>query len=181
MRCVRRFAVLWLALLSMACQDPAIDLTEPASFSGHHVTFSHPRVWSVETRDVGDGWSVIFVEGGGSELHTVVVMPEDEFDGITAFAEGHAAEMSAQIPVGEVSESTWGDVESADVDGPPGGQSLGEQFSITLMGQEVPHVRIYFSAPGTGRVAMLISQASTDEIERVLPGFDLIVSTFTIE
>jgi len=49
------------------------------------------------------------------------------------------------------------------------------------MGQNIPHKAEYYRLEKNNLVAFLISHSSTEALEKVEPGFKLIIQSFTIE
>ena len=92
------------------------------------------------------------------------------------YAEWFSSRSKAETSFGNVSKSAFSATEEAAAS-----PVVREQFSITIFGVEVPHIRTYYIRESSQKVAFLIAQAATEDLSMVESGFALILRSFNIE
>ncbi len=89
------------------------------------------------------------------------------------FAEGLSENAKENMPYGNVGRSSYGSVQQVG-----GYIGLKEEFTINVMGQSLPNLRIYRYIKSGQTACFLVAQMATEDKEKVLPGFEQILGSF---
>lgn len=174
MRLVGIAAALVALLPALAGCERKARTDEPNHYSVGGVQFDYPANWKV-TEDTELGAIRHIVVGTpGNALAIIQVYPAAEASDIRTFAEQFAAATKESVPLGEVTPSTFGEVVQSD-----GYEVLGETFSITVLGQRVPHSRTYRRKAFGDAVAFIITQVSDEDRADVMAGFEQLSQSFS--
>jgi len=174
MRLVGIAAALVALLLTFAGCERKARTDKPKHYSGGGVQFDYPANWKVaEDTELGTIRHIV-VETPGNALAIIQIYPAAEASDIKTFAEQFAAAAKENIPIGEVTPSTFGEVVQSD-----GYEVLGETLSFTVLGQRVPHSRTYRRKVFGDAVAFIITQVSDEDRTNVMPGFEQLSQSFS--
>lgn len=172
-------AVSLLVALALAGCEQAADISSPTVYEKNHVGFSFPANWDVSEDATQDGVRHIFVESPGDAIFIALLYPRTDAVSLREFAEWFSAQAGEETPVANVGESAFSDLEKAS--GQLSGEAIGEDFSLSLLGMEIPHRRGYYTTESGDRTAFLVTQVANDDLGKVQPGFDLILGSFVLE
>ena len=165
------FIAALLVLVSACERKPATS--SPARYDKSGVSFQYPGNWSVDQDEGSSIARTIVVESSGSALLLIQLFDGTDIEDIRDYAEFFAKAGQEEVQVGKMSRSTFSEIKSVD-----GYEVLTENFAIELLGQSVPHTRIYRRKDTGKGVYFLISQTASEDAAIVEPGFAQIVSTF---
>jgi len=119
---------------------------------------------------------MLFVESPGNAIVVVQLQPPDTAPALTEFGRTFARSAADGTPVGVVGASTFAEPEEED-----GWEVLRERFTISLMGESVPHTRVFRRRVMDGRVCFLVSQVADEDRARVRRGFEEVVRSLRYE
>ena len=178
----------FLALFT-ACGEPQADLSTPQTHRSSTLGFNYPKNWKItddtteeEVRSLiietpGDAIVIIqsytIVEGEGQSANEgkgeSKNKEEIQIRELTDFAKGFAEIAAAETPIGKMENSTFAN--APDV---AGFKWIEEKFDITLLGESVPHRRIYGSKTIGNQEIILILQVAIEDYSKAEAGFHLI-------
>ena len=178
MRTLKLAISIILIFLLTGCEKAA-DVSSPLNYDKHDIRFSYPANWRVG-EDVEQGnFRYIIVETPGDALFMVQVFSDQDPIPLDELAENFSARAKEATPIGDVSESTYSDIEKSI--GSDTLEGIKEEFSITVLDEEVPHIREYYFLDADGKCVYLICQVATEDLPKVEPGFNLILGSFAVE
>ena len=169
MRLFRILIALPILGLLAGCGELQADLSTPKTHRSGAITFEYPKNWKITEDSVSPEIHYLFVETPGDALVIFQSYPMDEADGLTDFAKAFSESAATETPVGKIVKSTFADVPKAH-----GYKWIAEKFSINLLGESVPHRRLYGTKKIGDRQVFLILQAATEDYAKAEPGFELI-------
>jgi hypothetical protein len=159
--------------------EKAADISSPIKYEKENVSFSYPQNWKV-TEDVRQqDLHYIFVESPGDAIFIIQIYSKNGAVSFNEFVEWFSSQSKAEIPVGKMEESIFSTVEKGNI--ATGMKGIKENFSITLVGEKVPHTREYYTVDSDNEIAFLVTQTATEDMRKTESGFDLILSSFVIE
>ena len=144
-----------------------------------NVRLNFPKgIWKVTQEMHELGIHYLFVESPGDAVMIVQAYPDDgdEDMKLKAFVKDFSGSAREDTPVGSFGPSTFDDVVREGRY-----ESITERFSISLLGQSVPHIRVYKRAVVQNKVCILIAQVATEDLEKVQPGFELVFKSFKFQ
>ena len=172
-------ALLPILFLFLSGCEKAADISSPLKYSQDKLSFSHPGNWKMTQDEMQNNFRFIFVESPGDAIMTILVFPEKGDESLQDFASRFSASAREATPVGTLSEGVFTEKERIFKNKKLKG--LHEKFSITLLGTDVPHIREFYSIESKNAVAYLIPQTASEDAQKTEPGFELILSTFSIQ
>ena len=171
------FKSIFLALalgLSLGCGEPGAQVGKPKLYSKDGVTFSYPGNWKVAEDSHQPGFRYIIVETPGDAILGIHIYPEALAMGLKEYAQWYADDTSKALPIGRITTSAFAPTRMSGEF-----EMIKEEFSISLLGETIPHTR-HFRRKQTGsEVCYLTSQAASGDYLKASPGFDQIVNSFT--
>ena len=166
------FLLLPILLLIVGCGEPKADLSTPKTHRAGDLVFDYPRNWKIEEHVNSPELLSLFVETAGDALVILQAYPSDEAEDLAAFAHEFSKGTAEEISVAKIEGSTFAELPEAH-----GYQWLQEKFEIGLLGESVPHRRLYGARKIGSRQVFLILQVASGDYSKVKPGFDLIVKS----
>lgn len=157
----------------------AAEMSSPATYDKDNLSFSYPNDWKVTEDAEEDNVRYLFVENSGDSILIAQIYAKDEAVSLKEYAEWFSSQTQQEVSMGSFSESSYSDIELTAVT--PARKGLLEEFSVSLLGMEVPHIRKYFTLESADKVAFLVVQSATEDLSGVEVGFDLILKTFSVE
>ncbi len=169
-----------LLLFGLFSYEKSADTSSPIKYEKENVSFSYPQNWKV-TEDVRQqDLRYIFIESPGDAIFIVQIYSKNDAVPFNEFVKWFSSQCNEEMPFGKMEENTYSKVEKTTLGKGMKGR-IKENFSITLLGQKIPHLREYYTMDSNNEVAFLVSQTSTEDMSKTKPGFDLILSSFVIE
>lgn len=152
--------------------EPKADISSPATYGNKGLEFQYPGNWiEGEEMDMA-GLLQTTVESSGSAIAIVQKFPATVADDISTFAKDFGEGIKESIPVGKVSAFKRGAIQKqGDY------ETLQMDFSITLLGETVPHQSTIYRKVAGDDVLFIVAQAATEDLPKAQPGFDLIRQT----
>lgn len=165
-----RFLTLLSVLgLIVGCGEPHADLSSPKTHRSGDITFDYPNNWRITDDLVMPEVHLLFVETPGNALVILQSYPIGEADDLTAFSKDFAETAATETPIGKMVGSTFAEMPDAG-----GYEWIAEDFNITVLGESVPHRRLYGTKKLGDRQAFLILQVATEDYQNAEAGFQLI-------
>ncbi len=171
MRCLRLIPLLLLSCLT-ACFEEAADLTNPKVYDSNQIFFKYPANWEISQDTYTPAVHNLFVETPGDALVIFQSFPANLANDLKIFSKEFSESMQEQTPIGKISNS---DLKSIPKEG--GFEWIEEEFEISILGESIPHKRIYGSKKIANRQIILIFQSATEDYPKAVPGFQLIRDT----
>ena len=169
-------AVWTVLLLGLVGCEKTADISSPVKYEKDNISFSYPKNWKVTEDVVQQEVRYLFVESPGDAMFVAQIYAKPDAVSLSEFVEWFSSHSKEEIPIGNISESSFSDIEETAFS--PG---IKESFSVSVLGGKVPHIREYYIRESSKKVAFLIAQAATEDLGKVEPGFNLILSSFIIE
>ena len=165
--------LLILALIAHFGCERVATVKSPKTYHKDGIHFQHPGNWKVTSDSRRDGVRYLFVETPGQATTAIQIYSGSEAGQIEDFARAFSSIARAEMPkYVVVGNSTFGALEDGG-----GYKSITEQFSISVFGEEVPHLRFYKQKQFGNSVVNVICQVSNEDEDFVAVGFDQIVSS----
>jgi len=170
------FVILTILLLGLVGCERAADITSPVKYEKDNISFSHPQNWKV-TEDVAQqDVRYLFVESPGYAIFVVQIYAKHDAVSFSEFVEWFSSQSKEETPIGNISESSFSYIEETTFS-----PSIREGFSITVLGQKIPHIRKYYVKESSKKVTFLVAQVAVEDLGKVEPGFNLILRSFVVE
>ena len=179
-----------LLLIVVSCERPA-DVESPKDYSKGGISFQLPGNWKV-TEDVTEPgereFRYIFVESRGSAL-VVIQRYRPAVDYSTeAFAEEfirsameETENMATLGPLKPVKSNVGAAAPIRAVVAGEERDGVEQTFSVTVLGEHVPHKARAFKVEQDDSVVFIVSQVSIEDWALVAPGFELITASLEVE
>jgi hypothetical protein len=185
MKTLARALLLLVGVVFLVACERAADIGKPNDYAKAGMRFSYPVNWKVDEDTEDSGVRHLVIESSGDAIFVVHVFPREVAFPLQDYAQGISDEVSANLPVGKQVKSRFKDVRK-DVQG-VAFDAIEEQFELEILGQSVPHERWYYRKEGAGgkegqdRVVMMFHQVASEDLDKVKPGFDLILRSLTLQ
>lgn len=169
-----RLPLLVLCLLTAGCAVTGKPVTGPQTFDDTSMSFSVPAGWKVTMHGKGGGCGYAFIEAPGEAVAYIKGLPIKKDPGIQKYAKEFSRTANSWTPVGKITGNGFRPfVDSRFGDG------MKEAFTITFMGVDVPHTRVYRKKAGPHCVFYILTQVSDEDAASVEPGFRQILNSFS--
>ena len=155
------------------------------------VTFSHYSDWKIIKDAPANGNAsvrAIQIEGPNDAVVSLICEPPsatqtlDEFASAVASRRGAAIE--SRLSVGSIKTATVTKGSSESTSGTIAGQTrMGvlQQFSIDMLGTQVPHEARFFLVEGSQYRIMIMAQVAVSHVSETRQGADMILSSLSID
>jgi len=177
---MRRLHLLFLFVCTIlflaGCGEPKADLANPKSFRKELVSFRMPGNWHVEDEMHESGVHHFSIETDGDAIVIVQVYPEEMANELKAFARAFSEETAKAMPMGRMSGHVLSDLPDLE-----GWKGMKETLNMRLATVDIPHTRFYYTRRFGKQHGFVICQVSTEDLDKVKSGFDLVRSSLTIE
>jgi hypothetical protein len=161
-----------------ACEKQA-DLNNIEQYTKDGVSFSIPGNWSVTEDIEEDGFRYVFVETSGDAIVTVNTYLKEKSFPLREYVEWTIESSTNEMPVGSRNEGTISEIQTL-IDEQTF-QGYKNQFVVSLAGIEVPHIAEFYAKGSNSKIAYISSQVANEDLSKVQKGFELILSTFSIQ
>ena len=161
-------AISFLSLF-VGCGEPQADLSTPKTHKSGAITFDYPKNWKITEDSVTPEIHYLFVETPGDALVILQSYPTSDADTLAEFSEEFSESATTETPIGTIAKSTFAAIPDSD-----GYSWIEEDFAIDLLGESVPHRRLYGTRKIGGRQVFLIFQVATEDYSKAETGFQLI-------
>ena len=137
------------------------------------MAFKYPGNWEITEDEQQAGLRVLIVETPGAAIVVIQIYSAGDALEIGDFAESFTRVARGDNPLGIISASEFSGLEKSD-----GDEILTERFSLGLLGENVPHTRIYRRKTGDDKVCFIVAQVADEDLSKVNMGFEQIFSSF---
>ncbi len=169
--------LLIVIVYSVGDREKETDTTSPTIYEKGGIRFSYPGNWKI-TEDMEDEDNQnIFIESPGNAVFIIQIYLSQDSVPLPQFAEQFSNIANQETSSSMISNYSFSDLEELTTQGNRYG--IQENFSIKVLGNQLSHIRRYYSVTNNNRVAYLISQATTESLTKVETGFSLILETFS--
>ena len=166
-----------LALLAQAGCERVATVKTPKTYEKDGIHFKHAGNWRVTSDFQRDGVRFLFLETPGEATVTIQIYLATEALEIEDFAHQYSSNVRGEMPrYLVVGNSTFAGPEDVS-----GYRSITEQFSVSALGQEVPHIRFYKQKQFGNKVVFVVCQVPNEDEDFVAVGFDQIMSSLQYE
>lgn len=170
------FLVLGLAVVFVGCGGEVADTGNPTAYAKDGLHFQMPGNWRVtEDEEVGTV-RYLFVEEPGDALVVVQLRLSTDVGDLLTVAKEFAKSAKESTPIGKISASKFG---ALGTDGEY--KTLRERFSISLVGESIPHTRDYRFRTFGDKTCILIAQVADEDRADVEAGFRQVMKTLAYE
>lgn len=170
---------LWLTACSggiPGISEPKADVSSPATYSKKGLEFQYPGNWTPGEEMDMFGVMQAGAESSGSAIVLVHKFPGEVADDISTYAKDFSESMKENVPVGNI-----GSVNHSPVTKQGEYEAITMNFSISLLGETVPHECTIYRKQTGSNVLFIIAQAATEDLGHARPGFDLVRQTLKYE
>jgi hypothetical protein len=162
-----------LSLLAHVGCEKIAAVKTPNIYDKDGIHFKHPGNWKVTTDSQHDGVRFLFLETPGNATVAMQIYLATEAPEIEDFARQFSSNVQKEMPrYVTVGNSTFGGPDDV-----AGFISMTEQFSLSTLGEEVPHIRLYKQKQFGDKIVYVICQVSNEDEDLVDIGFDQIMSS----
>ena len=163
----------------VGCEETA-DISDPLKYEKENLNFLYPRNWKV-SEDIQDknGLRYLFVESPHAAILAIQIYSKANASSLREFAEWYSSQRNDEITLADIKKTSFSTIEKIVLNHKTKG--LIEEFTIKLLGIDVPHTCEYYIVNSGNKVAFLVSQSATEDLKKVKPGFDLINKTFMLK
>ena len=172
MRLSIKLSTLLLVGHLIGCSEPQADLSEPKTHRTNAYRFHYPKNWKITEESTSSPIHYLFVETPGDALVVIQSYPIDSADDLLTFAKDFSASATVETPIGKITQSPFSEITTDS-----GYQWVSEKFSIELLGESVPHDRLYGTRSIGSRQVYLVFQVASEDLAKAKPGFDLITDS----
>lgn len=171
------FACLALAAISLlpGCGEPAADVAKPQSYNQKGLAFQYPGNWTIEDDTTENSFRNVTIETTGDALVIVQFFPLAIASALADYSQEFSTDFAAAIPFGKASPPVFTKLDPKD-----GYTRLKETFSMQILGQDIPHVRIYHSRDVGSHRCFILCQVADEDFHRVEAGFDQVVRSMKV-
>ncbi|MCK5726848.1 MAG: hypothetical protein KAH22_08500 [Thiotrichaceae bacterium] len=166
--------LLCLLITLSACETKA-EITSPLKYNKHGVSFDYPSNWKISDDNFKKDVHFLTIETTGDAVFLIQIYKESEALALKDYALLISASIAKSMPIGEMKTKSMNAIKIMTKNGEIEG--LQENISLTLLGQNIPYIRKYYSITQANKVAFLISNVTTDQQKYSNIGFDLIVKS----
>ena len=149
-------------------------ITGPQTYQDGTMSFSVPANWKVTVQGKGGGCGYAFVEAPGEGIVFIKGLPLKKDPGIEKYAHEFSRTANSWTPIGKITSKGF----RSFIDNPVGA-GVKESFTITFLGVDVPHTRVYRKQTGSHCVFYILTQVADEDAAAVEPGFRQILNSFS--
>jgi len=162
----------------IGCEMQA-DLKNTVEYRDSDISFTLPGNWNITKNVDNGGVRYLIIETSGEAILTLNIFPIEGSRPLKEFMENMVADMTNNFPFGKRNKGAIIEVETV-VDGRIF-KGYENQFIVTLLGVEVPHLSYFYYQESDSRVAYLSAQVVLEDIDKVQEGFELTLSSLKLQ
>jgi hypothetical protein len=141
---------------------------------------SHPDNWTLTEDEILEGGArYVNLEDADNTVFIVTLFPADFETDLKEYAENIKNDLPSSIPVGEVSATRVAET-SRNILGKIA-KGIRHNFSISLVGQKVPHTQEFFMIEGKKLDAVIMIQAPDEDWQAAEKEFKVIFDSLKFE
>ena len=168
-----------IILLSVSGCKIASDSSSPIKYEKENISFSYPQDWKVTEDVIKQDIRYLLVEGPDEAIFAAQIYPKKDAVSLNEFVEWFSSKSREETPIGNIGKSSFYVVER-NIDS-SNKKGIKENFSIIYIGENIPHIREYYTTNSNSKSVFLIVQAATEDLSKVEPSFNLILGSFVVE
>ncbi|MHA2799815.1 hypothetical protein [Vibrio harveyi] len=172
--------VLILTILLTACEQKA-EVENIKVYSHNGISFEYPGNWDVtEDYEIGDV-RLLFVESPGSGMMAIEVYDYQDSLSLRDFVDVDIESLVSRVKSSFLVIDSIAVVRHQKVVNDK--QFIGFRYEIeySLLGFNVPHFTEVFQLSNGEKSAYLSGQVAVEDGDLVVPGFDLVIASFSLE
>ena len=173
------FISILLAILIGSGFISSIAFAESKLYTAEDIEFIYPDDWKITEEESSEELHYIFVEHTGNTLLIIQVYSKEYAIPLEDYVEWFSSEADENTAIGSMDKNTFSYIEKPTKPGPS--QGIREEFSISFLGMDIPHVREYFLLEGEKGIAYLVFQAPDYEFVTSEAGFNKILAQTSIK
>ena len=154
------------------CFEQVADVANPKGYDSHQLSFQYPRNWQISEDTFTPQVHNLFVESPGDALVIIQCYNSGTTQDLKAFSESFSENARTETPLGEFSDSNFRTLSKE-----AGYDWIQEEFEISLLGESIPHKRIFGTKKINIRQVLLIFQVAIEDYLKAEPGLNLIRDT----
>ena len=174
----RHWFLLLALLFGSACEREA-NLDNPVQYTRNGVQFSMPGNWTVTEDEAENGFRYLFIETPGDAIVVVTIYAIEDSVSLREYTDWAIDSTLQDFPIGSRDRGAVTEIRKAVGDRVHEG--FRNEFVVSVAGIDVPHTATYFGVATNSRVAYLSTQVASEDLQKVEPGFDLVISTFELQ
>jgi hypothetical protein len=159
----------------IGCGEPKADLSAPKKYSKGGITFSYPKNWKVSEEIYTPDVHYVSVETPAEAIVILQSYSIDIADEFSDYSKTFSADASGELTIGKIATTKLVELPQAK-----GYEWISEGFCISLLGESIPHKRLYGCKDVGDRRLFLIFQVSDEDAVNVQSGFELIRDSLRI-
>ena len=172
MRIILKSALILCAFyIVTGCGEPVADLNNTKTYDKYGISFKYPGNWTVSDKMTGD-ISSISLETPGDTVVIIQNYPVEYSMNLKKYANEFSKSMAENLPIGNINNQKILSSSESMID---------EEFSISLIGEKVPHRRKFVSKNTEKSTCFLIYQVPKEDFEKSQKGFELINSSLDLK
>lgn len=181
---IRIGIVLVLSWAVLACSSSPRTIK---SYDKDGIHFSHYSDWSVTDDAPIEGSPnarAIDLEGPNNALVAFICLPASSQQTLEMFAATVAERRAKLVEDGPIRPAEMSEGTSAAIRGQVSGQErdgILQHFSISMLGQEVPHEARFFAVSNGRYKVIIMTQVASEHARDAYPAFDLTLDSFSIQ
>ena len=170
-----------LLLTALACTACSPEAPTLVTYQKNEVSFVHFSDWRVTNDAIIEESTksrTIDLEGPNDALVSVVLLPSSNDlrleDFATSIAHERGSAIKEALSIGSLSATKVSPASSQATSTDIGGQQFSgiqQRYTITFLGQDVPHEAAFFLVPGKQMTAIVTTQVATEHAKQTAPAF----------
>ena len=168
MRLTQLLSTLLITTIFTGCGEPKADVSTPQTHSSGAITLDYPKNWKITEESITSGIHSFFIETNGNALVIFQSYPAEDADDLPVFSKSFSY-AATETPVGKIAGATFAGLPNED-----GFEWILEDFTINLLGESIPHRRLYGTKDVGGKRLFLILQVASEDSAKIESGFQLI-------
>ena len=167
-----------IAFVVIGCEMQA-DLKNTVEYRDSDISFTLPGNWNITENVDNGGFRYLIVETTGDALLTLNIFPSKGSSSLKEYVENIVVSITKNFPIGKRNKGSIIEVQTV-VDG-RAFKGYENQFIVTLLGEEIPHLSYFYYQESDSRVAYLSAQVALEDIDKVREGFELTLSSLKLQ
>jgi len=160
--------------LLFGCGEKQPDLSNLITHQSGEIVFDYPGNWKVTDNSLTATIHNLFVETPGDAIVIIQSYPLEMAQELKSFSKDFSDSASLGTPLVSINKAAFSGLPKKW-----GYDWISEDFEIVLLGESVPHKRLYGSKEVGGRQIILILQVPEADYQKVEKGFHLIGNSLT--
>ncbi len=160
--------------LLFGCGEKQPDLSNLITHQSGDIVFDYPGNWKVTDNSLTATIHNLFVETPGDAIVIIQSYPLEMAQELKSFSKDFSESASLGTPLVSINKAAF-----VELPKQWGYDWISEDFEIVLLGESVPHKRLYGSKEIGGRQIFLILQVPEADYQKVEKGFHLIGNSLT--